>query len=103
MFAEHARSLFEAIGKECTARGVFPKEQLPDAILALRRAVDDEKKVAQCDDDNKHTEVKNDEDGKGQETEEVVSLGQRAIPLIRLMEFTMKEGGFILWEASADF
>lgn len=103
MFAEHARNLFEAIGKECTAHGVFSKEQLPDAIRALRRAVDDENEVARCDYGNKHTEAKNDDEGKKQETDEVVSLAQRAIPLIRLMEFTIKEGGFILWEASADF
>ena len=32
MFAKHARRLFEIIGKECTARGVFTFEQLPAAL-----------------------------------------------------------------------
>ena len=32
-----------------------------------------------------------------------VSLGQRAQPLINLLEWTNKEGGFILWEAERDF
>ena len=32
-----------------------------------------------------------------------VHLGQRAQPLINLMEWTHKEGGFILWEAAKDF
>lgn len=41
MFAEHARRLFEIVGKECTARGVFTTEQLPAAIARLRQAVQD--------------------------------------------------------------
>ena len=32
MFAEHAHALFEWMGKESTARGVFTREQLPEAI-----------------------------------------------------------------------
>ena len=45
MFAKHARRLFEIIGKECTARGVFIAEQLPEAIDKLHRAVNDEKQA----------------------------------------------------------
>ena len=43
MFAEHLHQLFEIIGKECTARGVFTKEQLPEAIEKLKQAVNEEK------------------------------------------------------------
>ena len=32
-----------------------------------------------------------------------LTLGQRAQPLIHLMEWTLKEGGFIIWEAAEDF
>ena len=39
MFAEHARRLFEIVGKECTARGVFTCEQLPEAITRLKEAI----------------------------------------------------------------
>ena len=42
MLAEHAHRLFHIIGKECTARGVFIAEQLPEAIEKLHRAVIDE-------------------------------------------------------------
>jgi len=103
MFSEHARLLFEAIGKECTARGVFSKEQLPEAISALRRAVADEKQMTERGDGKIQIEDEPDKDVDRQETEEAVSFKQRAIPLIRLMEFTKNEGGFILWESSADF
>ena len=126
MFAEHAHALFEWIGKETTARGVFTAEQLPEAIDRLRRGVEEEKAAAKrlaeelranegkssMRDDETGEDEENgdggddDDDGneKKKKTPKVkVSLGQRAQPLINLMQWTLKEEGFILWEASADF
>ena len=45
MFAEHTRWLFAIIGKECSARGVFTCEQLPEAIAKLKNAMEEEKKM----------------------------------------------------------
>ena len=56
-----------------------------------------------------HEEEDEDPDEKAAREEEYmagrigVHLGQRAQPLINLMEWTQKEGGFILWEADKDF
>lgn len=107
MFAEHAHRLFEAIGKETTARGVFTKEQLPDAVARLRRAVDEEKQAARREPEADKPPGERDEEDEAEDDKKTqgpaVSLGQRAAPLIRLMEWTLKEGGFILWEAPTDF
>jgi predicted nucleic acid-binding Zn-ribbon protein len=115
MFAEHVHTLFEWIGKETTARGVFTKEQLPEAIARLRHGVEEEKEAAKRlaeekranAEKNRNTEEEDDENGdddeKQKEPEETVSLGQRAQPLINMMQWTLKEDGFILWEASQDF
>ena len=112
MLAEHAHSLFHIIGKECTARGVFIAEQLPGAIEKLHRAVNDEKQAlheAERRMRENHEEEDEDPEEKAAREEEYmagrigVHLGQRAQPLINLMEWTLKEGGFILWEASKDF
>ena len=107
MFAEHARQLFEIIGKECTARGVFVKEQLPEAITRLHRAVEEEKKIlheaehkARLEGIDEEAELADEEHKSGRVG---VHLGQRATPLIHLMEWTQKENGFILWEADKDF
>lgn len=108
MFAEHARRLYEIIGKECTSRGVFTKEQLPAAIAKLHHAVHQEKLALH------EAEHKAHEEGLGNEDEIIddedhkagrvgINLGQRATPLIHLMEWTQKEEGFILWEADNDF
>lgn len=108
MFAEHARRLFEIIGKECTARGVFTREQLPEAIEKLHCAVNEEKAALHAAEQRAH-EAGVDEDEENEQDEEHksghvgVHLGQRAQPLINLMEWTHKEHGFILWEAASDF
>ncbi len=109
MFAEHARRLFEIIGKECTARGVFTKEQLPEAIHCLRRAVHEERLAQQAIERQEQLDGvdEGDEDEERAEARNAghigVSLGQPAQPLINLLEWTAKEGGFVLWEAERDF
>ena len=109
MFAEHARRLFEIVGKECTARGVFTKEQLPEAIARLRQAVHEDR-LAQLSGERQDQRDGIDERDEDEEHAEArkagrigVSLAQRAQPLINLLEWTDKEGGFILWEAEHDF
>jgi hypothetical protein len=102
MLGGHAHALFGWIGKETVARGVFTREQLPQAICRLRLGAEEEKRALR---------EAGTEPGRGQEEKEngeirphePVTLGRRAQPLIRLMERTLKEGGFILWEASGDF
>lgn len=112
MLAEHAHRLFHIIGKECTARGVFITEQLPEAMEKLHRAVNDEKQAlleAERRAHANHEDEDEDPEEKAAREEEYmagrigVQLGQRAQPLINLMEWTHKEGGFILWEAAKDF
>ncbi len=108
MFAEHAHALFEWMGKEGTARGVFTKEQLPEAIARLHQGVEEEKLARHLAEQmraaavHEHSEG-NVEEVKEEHPEESVTLGQRAQPLIHLMEWTLKEGGFIIWEAAEDF
>ena len=112
MLAEHAHRLFHIIGKECTALGVFIAEQLPEAIEKLHRAVNDEKHAlleaerrarANHDDEDEDPEEKAAREEEYMAGRIGVHLGQRAQPLINLMEWTHKEGGFILWEAAKDF
>jgi len=108
MFAHHARELFEIIGKECTQRGVFLKEQLPEAIALLHGAVDQEKLTEKLARMTKADKAKSEEelelDGEDKELEEnKIALGRRAHPLIHFMELTEKQSGFILWETEGDF
>lgn len=117
MLANHAHELFAWMDKEGSARGVFTLEQLTAAIAALRAGIEREKQeTAQragaaaggrgeaADGDAQEPDEDAEEDASAtQRSAPKVSLGQRAQPLIRLMEQTHKEKGFILWEATADF
>ncbi len=38
MFADVARRLLTVAGKECTARGVITREQIPEIVVRLRQA-----------------------------------------------------------------
>lgn len=107
MFAEHLCLLFKIIGKECTSRGVFTTEQLPDAIARLNAAIEEEKEVlheAAC---KAHANGVDEEEDFADEDHKSgragVHLAQRAHPLIHLMDWTLKEKGFILWETEKDF
>lgn len=92
MFAEVAQRLLQLVGKECTARGVITAEQIPDIIARLRQAMVEDKaqqgRQGGADDD---------------EAANVVSLGRRAQPFIEFLELTVRDDGFVLWEAPRDF
>lgn len=99
MFAPVARQLLEIIGKDCSARGVITCEQLPDAIQKLRLATDGNTSGQAAAAQSPDGESADDEAAEGAH----IGLGQRAYPLIELLEWTRKEDGFILWEAAKDF
>ncbi|WP_371323839.1 DUF1840 family protein [Dechloromonas sp. ZY10] len=96
MYAETARALLQAMGKECTARGVFLQPEMLAAAAALREAMraappaPDEAEEAECRREKKPLPV---------------SFGQRAWPLLDALERTAKAGpeANIIWEAASDF
>lgn len=95
MFAEVAHVLLETVGKATTARGTFTPEEMPHAAAALREAV---KRAGVPPEDD-------DEEQRDKKKEPVISLGQRAWPLIDMLERTGKAGpkASIVWEARSDF
>jgi len=97
MFAQVARQLLEILGKDCSARGVITAEQVPEAIARLRHAAKDTDSAPATHTDAIDSGEENDADVSP------VGLGQRAYPLIELLEWTRKDEGFILWEAHEDF
>jgi hypothetical protein len=93
MFAEPARILLHAVGKETLARGSFTREEMAAAAQTLRQAVARAAAPPAAD---------GDEEGSG---EPVVAIGQRAWPFIDMLERTAKGGSAanIVWQAAADF
>jgi len=97
MFADVARTLLQALGKETTARGVFTQGEMAHAATALRQAVARAQAAPE--------EGEDDEDADAPRQEPVISLGQRAWPFIDMLERTARSGpkANIIWRAGADF
>lgn len=90
MFAETARLILGVLGKECTARGVITLEQLPDEITRLRTAMRRQPRPAA-------------DPGADRDDELPVGFVQRATPFVELLERTLADEGYVLWEAASDF
>lgn len=92
MFAEVARTLLQAVGKETTRRGTFTHDEMQPAADRLRQAVARGEAAGQPPPED---------DGE----ESQVTLGPRAWPFIEMLERTAKGGpkANIVWEAAADF
>lgn len=95
MFADAAKTLLQVLGKETTAKGAFLPDEMPAAAQTLRDAAN-RAEAPPVDDEP---------DADGKKKEPVIALGQRAWPLIDMLERTAKAGkkANIVWEASADF
>lgn len=93
MFAEAARPLLQAMGKATTASGTFTRDEMAAAAERLRQAVK-----------GHETPPPDREDANGHR-EPVVVLGQRAWPLIDMLERTARGDpkANIVWKAAADF
>ncbi len=91
MFAEVARPLLQAVGKACTAHGVFRHDEMLAAAVVLRRFAGDtsDQSASECGDDS----------------ESPVALRRRAWPLIDMLERTGRgpADANIVWTASGDF
>ena len=89
MFDEIAHHMMDIMGKERTRRGVVTVEQMPECIARLKAAIAE---------DRAHARGK----APGEEAEETgvaarVSLAQRAVPLVELLERSLQREKPVLW------
>ncbi|MBS3936186.1 MAG: DUF1840 domain-containing protein [Sulfuritalea sp.] len=93
-FGDVARRLMTLMGKEATDRGIVTVEQLPAAIARLKDAI-----AADC---ACHRRIVQEEE-RGREPDEAggeraaVSLTQRALPLLALLEESLAERKPVVW------
>lgn len=95
-FGEVAQRLLGIMGKDASATGIITLEQLPDALARLKAAVAAERANLGAKpgyDDEEEAEAKSEKGPR-------VSLSQRAVPLIELMEYSLRDGEPVTWQAS---
>ena len=87
MFDDAAHRMMEIMGKDVSKRGVITVEQMPECIARLKAAIAEDRAKA---------------NPAGDEAEETgvaarVSLAQRALPLLELLERSLAREKQVLW------
>lgn len=90
MFGDVAKRMMEIMGKDPDGKGIITVEQLPDAIARLRAAIAADKAQRAGGSDE--------EDVAGRSgLQAPVSLAQRAVPLLELLEWSLKKNKPVVW------
>ena len=92
MFEKNGKEMLTVLEKDpADPKGIFTVEQLPAAITTLKAAIeaDKAKKAEQSDDADKDDEPKT--------PGGVVSFFQRAVPLLELLERSLKDKVPVTW------
>ena len=84
-----AEWILKIVGKEPGATGIVTVEQMPAAIAALRKAIDEERAALRAEESG----------GVAAAGEDawLVSLAQRAFPFIEMLEAAHKAGKDVTW------
>ena len=98
MFGDVARRMIEIMGKEASAQGIVTVEQLPQAIALLKAAIEEDRRqrAGVAEEDLPQTE-KVGAGGTAQNSRPFVTLAQRAIPLLELLEWSLKKKKPVVW------
>lgn len=90
MFGDVARQMMTLMGKTVSDEGIVTVEQLPDAIARLRAAMTEDKARRQGHQDDE-------EEARPGMGGGPVSLTQRAVPLLELLEWSLKKHKPVTW------
>lgn len=88
MFGDAAHALMKIMGKDPDPQGIITPEQLPGAIAALKAVIDESHGQS-----NQH----HDDDTDTPAIAKHVSLAQRAVPLLELLEWSQKKSTPVVW------
>ncbi len=97
MFGDVAKRMMKLMGKDETDQGIVTVEQLPEAIARIKAAIEDDKRqrAGVGEDDLPRTEP--DGGGRAGSSRPYVTLAQRAVPLLELLEWSLKKKKPVVW------
>lgn len=102
MFGDVAHHMMKLMGKDITAQGIVTVEQLPDAIARLRAAIVQDKEAHQrrvADMADRQNDASSDIPASSEDSSSnnSISLTQRAIPLLELLERSLRRKTPVVW------
>ena len=90
-FGDPAKRLLGIMGKDAeSATGIITVEQLPDALARLKAAVAAERAEL-------GGRSRNDDEDERQGKPPAITLSQRAVPLIELLEYALRDKAPVTW------
>ena len=94
MFGDVAQRMMKLMGKEPSDKGIVTVEQLPDAIARIKAAIEEDRRdrAGKSPEDLPQTEKAADGGSRP-----FVSLSQRALPLLELLEWSLKKQKPVVW------
>lgn len=94
MFDDVAKRMMAVMGKEESARGIVTVEQLPEAIARLKEAIAKDKAhhAGEREEDRPDMEAT---PGGGKRA--YVGFAQRAVPLVELLEYSLRDDKPVMW------
>ncbi|OHC61853.1 MAG: hypothetical protein A3H93_08820 [Rhodocyclales bacterium RIFCSPLOWO2_02_FULL_63_24] len=97
MFGDVAQRMMKIMGKDPTDKGIVTVEQLPEAIARLKAAIEEDKqqRAGLQDEDLPRTEPDGGTNAKS--SRPFVTLTQRAVPLLELLEWSLKKKKPVVW------
>jgi hypothetical protein len=97
MFGDVAQRMMKLMGKDVTDKGIVTVEQLPDAIARLKAAIEEDKRQRAGVQDEDLPQTEPDRGGHAQSSRPFVTLTQRAVPLLELLEWSLKKKKPVVW------
>ena len=97
MFGDVAQRMMKIMGKDLTDKGIVTVEQLPQAIARLKAAIEEDKqqRAGIKEDDLPQSESVG--SGNANSSRPFVTLTQRAVPLLELLEWSLKKKKPVVW------
>lgn len=97
MFGDVAQRMMKLMGKDATDKGIVTVEQLPEAIARLKAAIEEDKqqRAGLQEEDLPRTEPDGGRNAKS--SRPFVTLTQRAVPLLELLEWSLKKKKPVVW------
>jgi hypothetical protein len=97
MFGDVAQRMMKLMGKDVTDKGIVTVEQLPDAIARLKAAIEEDKQQRTGVQEENAPQTEPAGSGGAQGSRPFVSLTQRAVPLLELLEWSLKKNKPVIW------
>ncbi|UXI04161.1 DUF1840 domain-containing protein [Photobacterium sp. TY1-4] len=100
MFGDVAKQMLKMMGQCENIPGVIEAEQVPEALVHLRRYIDRIHELEQAGqaEDGPSSDVAAGDDLDEQDVEPVISMATRALPLVAMLEAAQQAQCFVMWE-----